>query len=268
MFFGICIYTYCTYVVTNNVLVAVAEDSQTTALQLETISPHHSGLVREEAPAQQPSGDGEPGVSAVANDETDSSEREGRVLKGGLFDNSETDNFDKIDIAEIVVPQDIEAFSIRCTEDITEECPCQPAEGTTENSVSAPGSRQENMNDNTWAVTDEFSLVSGTSDLVDDILEPSPLTQVLSEETIASLSVDAPAQIISTTMEKPSVVEAINSSNVASATISSQEENANVTRGTTDRGTSPVIFPKTATVLGNACHQQHHTHRNYLAVFS
>lgn len=242
-------------------LVAVAEESQTASLQLKTVSPHHTGLEREEAAAQQPSGDEAPGILAVVNDETDSSDREGCKLKGGLFEDSK---MDKVEIAEIVVPEDIEAFSIRCTGDITEEFPKQPAEGRIDYRGSASGSRQENMSDKTGTVTDEFSLVSGTSDQVDDILEPSPLRQVLSEKRIA---VDAPAQISSTTMEHPSGLDATNSSNAASATISSLDDNASISRGTTDNGTYPVMSPRASTVLGNAIHQQQHTQRNYLAVF-
>lgn len=229
-------------------------------LQLQTVSPQHTGLDSEEAPALQPSAsDGALEAPSVVNDETDSSsEREECLLKSGLFENVETDNLDKTDIAEIVVSKDMEADSIGCTKDITEESSCEPAEGSVDNRASSPASRQESIvYDNMRTVADEFSLVMGNSDLVDDSLEPSPLRQVLSEERI----VDAPPQILSSSVENPSVLEAMNS-------IPSQEPDLSISRGKTDRATSPVISLRAAPVLGNAFPQKHHTHTNYLAMFS
>ncbi|XP_041954638.1 putative GPI-anchored protein pfl2 [Alosa sapidissima] len=225
------------------------EGPQTALLELELVSPLPIGLAREEATALQPSVDGASCTSSVVNDKTNSSDSEGFLLKSGLLESSETETFDRIEIEGIVVPKDLEAVSTGRSGDVTEESPCQPAEDSVDHRVSFPTvSSQATVNDNTG--TDDLSLTTGTSDSVVDILEPSPLKQVPSEER--GLAADAPAQIFTTTTteENPDVVEATDSTNITLAAVPSQEGDMSRSRGTTDRGTSPGIPPRTSSVLG------------------
>ncbi|XP_062386067.1 mucin-2-like isoform X2 [Sardina pilchardus] len=227
------------------------EVPQTAVLELEPVSPFPIGLVRDEATALQPSGDGASCASSVVNDERNSSDSEIVLLKSGLLESSETQTSDRIETAGIVVPKDMEAVSTGCSGDITEESPCQPAEDSVDHRVSSPTvSSQETMNENTR--TDDLTLVPGTSDPVVEILELSPRKRVPSAESV--LTVDAPAQLFTTTgtttEENPNVLKAMDSTNVAVATVPSQEVDMSRSRGTTDRGTSPGIPPRTSSVLG------------------
>ncbi|XP_042559722.1 uncharacterized protein LOC116219539 [Clupea harengus] len=239
-----------------SLLVTVAEVPQTDTLEVDwTLD---TGLNREEAKAQQPSGDGALSVSPVVNKETESpvvneetdSPEKGSFVLNRPFESSETETFEKLGIAEIVVPQDMGLVSVGCSRDITEGSLCQSAGDSIDHRESSPTGPSLKAT-NEIIETDYLSLVTEASDHVSDILEPSPLRKGLSEERMTSeLSVDTPAQVFTASEEYPGEVVTICTGHIPSARIPTQEEDVSISRGTTDRGASPIFSPNTSSVSG------------------
>ncbi|KAL2097304.1 hypothetical protein ACEWY4_006511 [Coilia grayii] len=205
----------CTHISVNNVLIPVADGPETYEVEFDV--PHHTDLNREE--------------EVVGPD----SFVKGSLLNTCLYESLETETFQQLEIAETVVPQDIDFV---------------PAEDSIEHRLISPdGLSQETMNGNNKM--DDLSVgVMGVPKAASDVLEECSTGQVLSEDSKSSkLSDNMFAQVVTASEENANILEATISSNIPSARITKQEEKTSRSGETTDRGTSPIISPKTSSML-------------------